>query len=181
MRLIFTHPLYHDAHLGDWAELSSWAKRKLVPGGVLLAYSGTGRLLRVMNDMAAHLDFMMPLVIRFDGTYKAYRGNEIAFLQGWRPLLWYTKGPWEQIKGRIVKSIYHSPKFEKDWYKWQMPLDFVLYYMERFTETGDLVVDPMAGGFTTAVAAHRLGRRYLGGDLLPECLEIGRRRLSAEL
>ena len=25
VRLIFTDPLYHDTHLGDWGELASWA------------------------------------------------------------------------------------------------------------------------------------------------------------
>ena len=129
--------------------------------------------------MSEHLDFVTPISIRFDSPHIVYRGKR-SHLQGWRPLLWYSKGTWTQIGRRIVKDIYHSPKVERRWYKWEMPLDMTLYYTERFTQNRDLVVDPFAGSFTTAVAAHRLGRRYLGCDHDPECVEIGRRRLALE-
>ena len=41
---------------------------------------------------------------------------------------------------------------------------------------GDLVLDPFAGYGTTVAVAHRMGRRAIGVELLPEHLEIARRR-----
>ena len=41
---------------------------------------------------------------------------------------------------------------------------------------GDLVLDPFAGYGTTAVVAARMGRRAIGIELIPEHLEIARRR-----
>lgn len=41
---------------------------------------------------------------------------------------------------------------------------------------GDLVLDPFAGYGTTVVVAERLGRRAIGIELLPEHMEIARRR-----
>jgi DNA modification methylase len=43
---------------------------------------------------------------------------------------------------------------------------------------GELVVDPFAGYGTTLAVAERMGRRALGIELVPEHLEIARRRTS---
>ena len=41
---------------------------------------------------------------------------------------------------------------------------------------GELVLDPFAGYGTTVTVAERMGRRAIGIELLPEHLEIARRR-----
>ena len=43
---------------------------------------------------------------------------------------------------------------------------------------GDLVLDPFAGYGTTVAVAERLGRRAIGIELVPEHLEIARRRTA---
>jgi len=45
---------------------------------------------------------------------------------------------------------------------------------------GDLVLDPFAGYGTTVRVAERMGRRVIGIELVPEHLEIARRRSSGE-
>jgi DNA modification methylase len=45
---------------------------------------------------------------------------------------------------------------------------------------GDLVLDPFTGYGTTVVVAERLGRRAIGIELVPEHLEIARRRSAGE-
>ena len=46
------------------------------------------------------------------------------------------------------------------------------------TRPGDLVLDPFAGYGTTVAVAERLGRRTIGIELLPEHLEIARKRIG---
>jgi site-specific DNA-methyltransferase (adenine-specific) len=57
-----------------------------------------------------------------------------------------------------------------------------LWLMERLVEDysrpGDLVCDPCMGAATTGVAALRVGRSFVGGDVLREHAELGARRLS---
>jgi DNA modification methylase len=48
------------------------------------------------------------------------------------------------------------------------------------TQPGDLVLDPFAGYGTTVVVAERMGRRTIGIELVPEHLEIARRRSSGQ-
>lgn len=46
------------------------------------------------------------------------------------------------------------------------------------TKPGDLVLDPFAGYGTTVAVAEKMGRRAIGIELVPEHLEIARRRIA---
>ncbi len=46
------------------------------------------------------------------------------------------------------------------------------------TDKGNLVLDPFMGAGTTAVVAQRLGRRFLGLELIPGYADMARRRLA---
>jgi DNA modification methylase len=46
------------------------------------------------------------------------------------------------------------------------------------SEPGELIIDPFLGSGTTAVAAVLEGRRFLGCDIDPGCVETTRRRLE---
>ena len=48
------------------------------------------------------------------------------------------------------------------------------------SQPGDLVVDPFAGYGTTVAVAARMGRRAIGIELVPEHLEIARRRTTSD-
>lgn len=49
-----------------------------------------------------------------------------------------------------------------------MPLSLASLLVEFMSEPGDLVVDPFGGSFTTALAAERLGRRWMSTDIMLE-------------
>ena len=60
------------------------------------------------------------------------------------------------------------------------PVELPLRLIELFTYRGDVVLDPFCGSGSTAVAAVRTGRRYVGYDTVPEYIELARRRVEAE-
>jgi DNA modification methylase len=45
---------------------------------------------------------------------------------------------------------------------------------------GGIVLDPFAGAGTTGIVAHRLGRRFLGVELVPAYAELARERIAAD-
>ena len=51
--------------------------------------------------------------------------------------------------------------------------------IEDATSPGDTVLDPFVGYGTTLAVAHRLGRRAVGVELLPEHLELARSRVPS--
>lgn len=66
------------------------------------------------------------------------------------------------------------------WHPCPRPIDTVEYIMAQWSNPGDLVLDPFAGSFTTAVVAERLGRQWISCDIEPQYVELGRERLRRE-
>ena len=59
----------------------------------------------------------------------------------------------------------------------QKPVSVLKPLIEAFSAEGDLVLDPFCGSASTLVAAHQLGRKYLGIELDPEYFRIASQRL----
>ncbi len=60
----------------------------------------------------------------------------------------------------------------------KLPLQLVERILPFSSRPGDLVLDPFLGSGTVAVAAKRLGRHYLGFEIVPEYCELARERLE---
>jgi site-specific DNA-methyltransferase (adenine-specific) len=61
------------------------------------------------------------------------------------------------------------------------PVELPQRFVELYTYAGDVVLDPFMGSGSTALAAVRTGRHYLGYDLDPAYVEAARGRLRDEL
>jgi DNA modification methylase len=62
----------------------------------------------------------------------------------------------------------------------QKPVALMVWCIEKYTNPDDLVLDPFIGSGTTAVAAIRTGRRFIGIELDPGYCDIARKRIAAE-
>jgi DNA modification methylase len=62
----------------------------------------------------------------------------------------------------------------------QKPVALLERIIACCTNPGDIVLDPFCGSGTTLVAAHRLGRRWVGIEENPETAALATRRLVAE-
>jgi site-specific DNA-methyltransferase (adenine-specific) len=60
------------------------------------------------------------------------------------------------------------------------PVELPLRLIDLYTYEGDLVLDPFMGSGTTAVAAVRAGRHFVGYDLDPEYVTASRARVAKE-
>ena len=52
------------------------------------------------------------------------------------------------------------------------------WFIKLFTNEGDVVLDPFMGSGTTVIVAKRMGRSAIGIDIVPEYLEMVRKKLE---
>ena len=78
----------------------------------------------------------------------------------------------------IVKQAVHCN--EGQFHPTQKPVDLIRYLVLTYTNPGDLVLDSCIGSGTTAIAAMREGRHFLGFELNKEYFDIAQRRIALE-
>jgi modification methylase len=81
-----------------------------------------------------------------------------------------TLSVWE-IPAESAKRVGHPAPF---------PVALPARFAELYTYKDDLVLDPFMGSGTTAVAALRLGRHYVGYEISPEYLAAAGKRIAKE-
>ena len=119
----------------------------LKDGASCIVLANPGLLPQVLEVMQRHLDYRWTFAWRTGAT--SNRAKDRGILNRWRPLIWFGKGP----GARAMVS---------DWLSGSSLEDALAELVERLTDPGALVVDPLVGTSNTAVAAVRAGRRFLG-------------------
>jgi DNA modification methylase len=88
-------------------------------------------------------------------------------------------------KGKYATNILRVPSLkgiskEKCGHPSQKPLGLIDKLITCSTDAGDLVIDPFLGSGTTAAAAKKLKRKWLGIEKDSNYLKIAKKRLSAK-
>jgi len=110
---------------------------------------------------------------------RARKSNILAKDYGGKKSLLHPYGP-------LVSDVWtdiHRIKHNK--YRDEHPCQLPIHLLERIillsTDENDIVLDPFNGTGTTALAAKRLGRNFIGFDLSQEYIDITNSKLSKEL
>lgn len=80
-----------------------------------------------------------------------------------------------QFKGMIQKDMKNK---DERFHPTQKPTQLIIQLLNYYTKEGDLILDPFMGSFTTAVACHKMQRRYIGAELDKEYFDKGTERLN---
>lgn len=124
-------------------------------------------------------------LIIFGGNYF---GNMLPTSNCW--IFWDKKGDiafqnpfadgeliYTTFKKPVKKIVFRQQGFitdskDKRYHPTQKPTELVQMLIEQFTEPGQIVCDPFLGSGTTAVAAVKTGRHYIGYELNPDYFQI---------
>ena len=82
-----------------------------------------------------------------------------------------TKSIWN-MAAESAKKVGHPAPF---------PVELPTRLIELYSFEGDIVIDPFMGSGTTAIAAERTGRQWVGYDISQEYIEVAYYRLNQEL
>lgn len=75
-----------------------------------------------------------------------------------------------------IHRIRHKKR--RDEHPCQLPIHLIERLLLMSSDEGDIVLDPFIGTGTTAIAAKRLGRKYIGIDIDPKYVEITNKKLE---
>ncbi|HYA44631.1 MAG TPA: DNA methyltransferase [Acidimicrobiales bacterium] len=179
---IVTDPPYNRAGIPLFEDLGAFGARVLKPGRLAVVYAGH-----------LELDTEMELLARGGLSYCWHGANVLAGLHtkvharmvfGWhRSVLLYSAGPYQPrswINDLAFAEGKGGPQ-ERPLHPWQQALEPVRHWVRQVSKPGELICDPFLGSGTTAVACLLEGRRFIGCDIDPGCVETTRQRLAETL
>lgn len=82
----------------------------------------------------------------------------------------WTKSVWS-MNTESAKKVGHPAPF---------PVELPYRLIQLYTFTGDIVLDPFMGSGSTAMAARRAGRKYLGYEVDPAYIQLAEQRIAAD-
>jgi hypothetical protein len=173
-KLVLTDFPYGADFLPQLEDLAALAQRVLIEGGLFVTYTGMFYLPQVIAAFGKHLTYRWMAASIWDGDANLIHPLNVT--SKWKPILVYSQGKWVK-RGRWPDVLRENNK-EKNRHLWQQPLGEVECLVKYFSRPGDLVIDPCGGGFTTAEACLRLGRRCVSCEVDGGCVSRGLERLE---
>jgi site-specific DNA-methyltransferase (adenine-specific) len=168
---------YIDIDKNDYAEFCvDWIKecsRILKPTGSMYIVSGYSNLHHILN--ALHATKMREINhIIAEYTFGVYTKNK--WVSSHYHILYWGKSKKTYFNGQArfadTKDSYNDrlsvQKLTREYQpdtvknKNQLPISFIEKFIEYSSQTGDLVLDPFAGSFSTGQAANKLQRNFIG-------------------
>lgn len=174
---VITDPPYERRWLKrDAADFAAWAARALKPGGHLAVLYGHLRQYELQALLAgtAGLDYRWTCAYLMPDSESRVFSRRVRNL--WKPVLVF----WRPDGGRpewLAGDVFVSEAADKRFHQWGQSESGTAALVQAFSRPGDLVADPFFGGGTTAVACHKLGRRFVGCDIDERAVLRARARL----
>jgi site-specific DNA-methyltransferase (adenine-specific) len=173
---IITDPPYPKEFLPLYAKLAKAAKPHVEAGAILAVMCGQSYLPQILTMMTKHVPYLWCFVYLTPGG-QAVQVWDRKVNTFWKPILLFgTPRKWI---GDVVKSDVNDN--DKDWHEWGQSVSGMSSLIERITEPGDLIVDPMCGAGTTGVAAVTLSRRFAGCDIDERAVVTANQRVTVAI
>jgi len=157
--VIITDPPYPREFIPLYGDLARLAAHVLKPGGSLLAMAGQSYIPDLLALMTPHLRYHWTVAYMTPGQSTQIFPRRV--MPSWKPVFWFVNGdydgPWH---GDVINSAANDKRF----HHWGQSESGMGALIERFTDAGDVILDPFCGGGTTGKVALDLGRGFIGID-----------------
>jgi DNA modification methylase len=174
--LIFTDPPYLKEYLYLYEWLAEFSARALKPEGFLLVYAGGYWKDEIMAYMRQHLDYYWDYtLIMGDNASMVWARLTIARA---KCLLCYRPRGGKGMPRTSVLGMYTGSGHATGYHDWQQDEDTARYYIDCFTQPGQVVLEPFTGGGTTLAVCKVLGRPSLGFEIDPDSANVARNRVE---
>ncbi len=161
VHLVLTDPPYGDDAEPLYRWLAEWSQRVLVDGGSLVCFTGQSRLDRDLRIFADHLRYWWLLALRHNQSQRLPGKFVMA---EFKPVLWFVK---DHRRGRtLVNDVLRSDRREKAGHDWGQGDGGVELLIQQLTAPDEIIADPFAGTARWGEIAVRMGRAWIGADIV---------------
>lgn len=177
---IVTDPPYDKAGVPIFEALGAFAARVLKPGRLAAIYAGHLQLDTEMELLAqGGLTYCWHGANVLPGRHTKVHVRKVAGRH--RSVLLYSAGAYVPRSWVIdlASADGRGGPEERPLHPWQQALGPVRHWVRQVSQPGELVCDPFVGSGTTALACVLEGRRFIGADIDPACVETARQRLAS--
>lgn len=174
--LILTDVPYDRKFTKQFEDLGKFAARVLKDGGVFCVYVGVIQVANAIKSFTKHLEYQATAFSSWSGDGPVIQSLQCVSQN--TPVLIFSKGKWKRTT-RWYNSFYNESA-EQDLHQWQKPISDVEHWLLSFSDPESVICDPCAGSGTTALACHRNGRNFVGGDIDKDAVRLAQKRLSQE-
>jgi hypothetical protein len=159
--LVLTDPPYGDEAEPLYVWLAEWSARVLIDGGSLICFTGQSRLDRDIKILGEKLRYWWLLAMRHN---QAQRLPGKFVMAEFKPVLWFVK---DYRRGKtLVNDVLRSDRRDKEGHDWGQGDGGVELLIEQLTDPDELILDPFAGTGRWGQIAARMGRRWIGADIV---------------
>lgn len=95
-------------------------------------------------------------------------------------IIFFQKGR-KLINGKRDSNVFEYNKTRNKLHPTQKPVDMTEYMLSKFSDEGNVVLDPFMGSGTTGVACMNTGRRFIGMELEEKYFNIAEQRINEAL
>jgi len=173
--LIFTDPVYQN--IDDYRWLAETASRVLKPDRACLVWCGIGYLPGQLSALSEFLSYRWQFaVMQMDGPTCPSKRFFYKGFNKWHTCLWMEKGT--SVPVQHIVDFVISRKEQGNDHHWRKGTGSYHHWIERFIDSGAIVLDPFCGGGTVPVVCKMLGRHYLAFEIDPAVAERARLRVE---
>ena len=176
--LVLTDPPYPREFDYTYDYLADYCPPIMRRGASLLCIVGHYAIPVVLAKFDGKLKYRWVFCMnQFDGTHaRMAMGIEVM----WKPMLWFVKDAYPQGRGFIRDGFCITGREgqHKDLHKWQQDTSWAHFPIEKLSQIGDIVLDPLMGSGTAVQVAKTLGRRSIGVDVDEQCCEVAANRAA---
>ena len=92
-------------------------------------------------------------------------------------IIFFQKGR-RLINGKRDSNVFEYNKTKNELHPTQKPVDMTEYMISKFSDEGNVILDPFMGSGTTGVACVNTDRNFIGMELDPKYFEIAKERIN---
>jgi hypothetical protein len=127
----------------------------------------------------SNLKYIHQIIVQHSGQREILFAYNIGVK--YKPLLWFVKGansPYSSGSTSYTEDVIPSEPVGKEFHKWEQSTVEAEYMISKLTVENQTVLDPFLGGGTTAIAALKLNRKFIGIEIDEDSYNIAKGRIA---